>query len=141
MKSKLIELERAKRIEKTYITKIRFCKNDLERRDFTKWDIVTLRNISSTGLLFNYDKRIMISSEMAFKIMMPFTESLYCHGRVCRIDHFNSYRRELDRNSVFGIAVKFTIIDNVTQKLINHFIEEYFASSPRGERRNYNEKF
>lgn len=118
------EMERARRIRNSYITKVRFCENVLMKRDFNKWDIVTLRDISSTGLLFNYDQRIPINSKIEFKIMMPFSEIIYCYGRVCRIEGVGILQKNTIKNSVFGIGVKFTTIENYQQKLLDRFAEK-----------------
>lgn len=52
-----------------------------------KWDIVTLRNLSAGGILFNYDGRLPEERSIDLKINVPgISDPLICEARIIRIE-------------------------------------------------------
>jgi len=49
------------------------------------WDMVTTRDLSAGGILFNYDKQVGIGIGAKFKVVFPFADHLIeCTGKVIR---------------------------------------------------------
>ncbi len=105
-----------KRIEKPYIA--RFRKIVTQRIISAEWDVVTVKNLSAGGMLFNYKKNLGIDTRLDLKInISKSTPLINCIGKVIRIDeHMNS--------SMFGIAMEFTEIEEQEKEMINTTVEE-----------------
>jgi c-di-GMP-binding flagellar brake protein YcgR len=105
-----------KRIEKPY--RARFRKIIAKRIISDEWDMVTVKNLSAGGMLFNYKRNLGIDTRLDLKINISKSIPLInCIGRIIRIDeHMNS--------SEFGIAMEFTEIDEQEKETINTTVEE-----------------
>ncbi len=71
--------QRAKRIDRSYATRIR------EERS-GEWELVTVRNISETGILFNHHRSLVVGSELVLSIGLPFSASpVVCRAKAVRV--------------------------------------------------------
>jgi hypothetical protein len=79
------EKRRYKRIDGKFVARfhVRPHQPDSEK----KWDIVTLRNLSGGGILFNYDGRLPEERTIDLKVNVPgIAEPLICEARIIRVD-------------------------------------------------------
>lgn len=108
-----------KRITKSFMSWLRFVPDAHKDKSFAypvAWDIVTTRDLSAGGMLFNYDKRIDIGIGARFKIIFPFANHLIeCTGKVIRDEKVDSFKYP----SVYRIAVQFENISSLNKKLID----------------------
>jgi len=54
--------KRAKRIQHNFIARIRLPLNTSNQNDTHKWDIVSIQNLSATGILFNYNVKMPLKT-------------------------------------------------------------------------------
>lgn len=118
--------ERARRIHRSYMARIRF-RDELTLPGIKRqsWNIVTVRNISSSGILFNFDQSIPLGTIIEFKITMPFVE-FECTGEICRLDQEKvNPMTEQHRVIIRGAAARFIDVDEETKKMIDEFAEHF----------------
>jgi len=85
-------------------------------RCFSKWDIVTVRNLSASGMLFSYDAAITKGTQVNFKIIFPFSAHVIrCIGRIIR----NNKPYEDTYPKIRFIATKFEKIKKGDKDLID----------------------
>ena len=48
------------------------------------WDMVTAKNLSASGILFNYDRYIEPGTRIRFKISLPVCDAVECEGEIVR---------------------------------------------------------
>lgn len=71
---------RAPRIERPFT--VRICEK-LSAEE-PRWNIVTTKNISVSGVLFNYDRFLKPGSRLNFRISLPGCDPVECEGEVVR---------------------------------------------------------
>ncbi|MEW6087449.1 MAG: PilZ domain-containing protein [bacterium] len=120
--------KRAKRIQKSFVARFRIHNEGDESYfdDSSKWNIVTIKNLSSSGIFFNYNEKIPVDTELELNISLPFiSEPVHCLGKVCRVDEDKKYQAGLRKIPVYGIAVFFEIIDDNIKNAIDDFAENF----------------
>ena len=115
--------ERAKRIKRNFITRIRRYQNNMDQKDASKWNIVITQNLSSTGILFNYNQKIPINTVLEFIISLPFNNNVHCLGVVRRIEGPPSTKKTKKFN-IYRIAAYFIKLDIHIKESIDNFAEE-----------------
>ncbi|MFQ5963243.1 MAG: PilZ domain-containing protein [Candidatus Scalinduaceae bacterium] len=111
-----LERRKYKRIEKPF--KARFRTIIAQRIVSADWGMVTVKNLSEGGMLFDYKKNLGINTHLDLKIdISKSTPLINCVGKIIRIDeHLNS--------SMFGIATSFTDISKQGKEIINKTANE-----------------
>ena len=117
-------IKRAKRIQHEFTTRICFDEDGSNLENLSKWNIVTLRNLSSTGIMFNYDRFIPIDTVIEFIMTLPFSKDIYSLGKVCRVLE-PSTNKELKEISIYGIGVQFIELDTRIRKSIDAYSKMY----------------
>ena len=121
---------RAKRLLHNFVVRFRFHHKQIDKKEPFKWDIVSIQNLSSSGILFNYNQKIPLKTIMEFKISLPFEDGLiHCLGVVCRMEEPPPTKRT-QKIPIYKIAAYFTEIDNNTQAKMDHFIHNFDPSTP-----------
>ncbi len=109
-----------KRIEKPYVARFRIKQYEGLKLSSTKWDMVTLKDLSAGGCGFYYNKILGLNSLLDFKIdvstIMP---TISCAGKILRSD-------KIQPASVFSIAIEFTEIDEQEKEIINTTVVDEF---------------
>ena len=107
-----------KRIEKPFMVRFRTIPLVAKKMISTDWDVVAVKDLSAGGMRFNYMKDLGIGSLLDLKIdISKSTPTIYCVGKVTRIDHFHLH-------SMLRIATEFTEIDEQEKEVINTTVEE-----------------
>jgi len=112
------ERRKYKRIEKALIAKFKSVA-DSGGNDVT-WNMVTLKNISAGGMLFNFDKKLQLHGILDIQINFPALKNpVKCRGKVLRVDKIVA--------SLYGVAVLFTKLSNEDKNIINRKAEEFYS--------------
>lgn len=112
----------AKRIKRSFTARFRVLDSSLF--DPAKWNIVTIIDLSSSGVFFKHNEDIPIGSGIELNISLPFIDKpANCLGRVCRVDEDKKYKAGLKKIPVYGIAAHFEIIDDDIKQAIDDFAE------------------
>jgi len=96
--------------------------SSFERGDQSvKYDIVTLRNLSAGGLLFNYDKVVEVGTYLEFTIHFPEVEHpVHCKGEVVRIEK----AKQSPPLILYHIAVHFVEEDRI--EILEGVLNEFY---------------
>ena len=90
------------------------------------WDIVTVRDLSAGGVLFNYDKKLEEGLAVDFKINFPWSEEqIVCGAKVVRVGPSAGY-------GVFAIAAVFTEISEEDKRGIEEIAAKLHLGEPTG---------
>ncbi|MFH1287210.1 MAG: PilZ domain-containing protein [bacterium] len=126
MDSLSLQKTRAQRIHKSFTARFRVCRGESYLDASAKWNIATIKNLSSTGTLLNYNEKIPINTELELNIALPFVnESVHCFGRVCRVDEDHQYVVGLRKVPVYGIGVYFKVLDGNVKARIDNFAKNF----------------
>jgi hypothetical protein len=107
------EKRKYKRIEKPYMVRFQIKQYKGLEISTAEWDMVALKDLSTGGVLFNYNKNLGIGTVLDLKIgFSTSTPPLECAGIVTRV-------KEQQYTSIFGIAVAFTKIGAQEKEMIN----------------------
>jgi len=107
-----------KRIEKPYMARFRIKQYEGLKLSSTKWDMVTLKDLSAGGALFCYSKYLGPNSLLELKIdVSTVTPTINCVGKILRSD-------KIQPASVFSIATEFTEIDEQEKEIINTTVKK-----------------
>lgn len=123
-----LEKRKDKRIKHPFVTRVRPSKNINGADISTSWDIVTMKDISPSGMCFNYTKKIPVGTELEFKITLPLHEQpIKCAGKVCRIDEDVGQGGKISSAKilVYRIAVCFKDMDAVSKLAISSLYDSY----------------
>ncbi len=123
-KYKRIELTKRKykKIVPPYITRFRVKQYEGQEISSPDWDIVSVKNLSAGGMVYDYNKDYNKNLELdsLLDLKIDFFKSIpviNCFGRVVRIE-------EPMPNSMSRIVTKFTEIDEKEKEMINTTVEE-----------------
>ncbi len=106
-----------KRIEKPYMARFRIKQYEGLKLSSTKWDMVTLKDLSAGGALFCYSKYLGPSSLLELKIdVSTVTPTINCVGKIIRTDRPQPH-------SLCRIATEFTEIEDQEKEMISTTIE------------------
>ena len=107
------EKRKYKRIEKPYMVRFQIKQYKGLEISTAEWDMVALKDLSTGGVLFNYNKNLGIGTVLDLKIgFSTSAPPLECAGIVTRV-------KEQQYTSIFGIAVAFTEIGAQEKEMIN----------------------
>ena len=86
------------------------------------WDLITTKNLSAGGLLFNYYKEVPVGAELELRIVFPLADRpIECIGKVIRS------QRIIDNGvkSAYRIAACFEDINDQDQRSIESSVLYY----------------
>ncbi|MDD5772104.1 MAG: PilZ domain-containing protein [bacterium] len=113
----------AKRIKRSFTARFRVLTSNFE--DSTKWNIVSIIDLSSSGVFFKHNEDIPIGSAIELNISLPFVNRpAHCLARVCRVDDDKQFKAGLKKIPVYGIAAPFEIMDEDIKEAIDNFAEK-----------------
>ena len=93
-----------------------------------RWDIVMTKDISASGILFNYDHYLEPGFRVHFKIALPYCGSVECEGEVVRNVMGTSLGFGSSSPAVCGIATVFRNIAEQDQQLMREFIAKCYVA-------------
>lgn len=101
-----------KRIDHRFYTSFRIYP-EVKTKEVFNWDMTVIKNLSAGGLLFNYNKELLIGMLLEFKIIFPAsTRPIQCSAMVLRVDK-NPLRR------IYSMAVRFIEINDSDREAID----------------------
>ena len=116
------EKRRYKRMRRSFTARVRVYQGAAKTAESSKWDIVTIRNLSASGISFNYNKKIALGTLIELNITLPIgPKPIRCLGQVCRIDETQSDRMQIP---IFGIAIRFIEIEEDKKEAINKLVSK-----------------
>jgi len=117
------EKRKHNRVKRPFLARMRPYREVEDPAKPVKWDIVTIKDLSASGVAFNYTKIFPEGTKLEFYFPLPVTaEPLYCIGEVCRID--GSVGGNTPRISVHRVAVRFTEITEARQEILEQFLKK-----------------
>ena len=118
-----------KRIKRPFLARIRLFREKVKPGESRRWDIVIIRDVSSVGICFNYNKQMQLGVVIEFNITLPFSaEPVNCLGKVIRVDKNHTERTTIIRKApIYGIAARFISIEDDKKAAINKFAKEYYS--------------
>ncbi len=100
------------------MARLKIRSDEVQEMEYDDWDSVTLHNLSTGGIFFNYKKDLGLDMLLDLKIYVPNAVIvLNCIGKVIRID-------KPRHTSMYGIEIKFTEIGEQEKEIINTTVEE-----------------
>ncbi|MCP4117969.1 MAG: PilZ domain-containing protein [Desulfobacteraceae bacterium] len=115
-----ILLERAERARGGFAVSVR------NGHPSSDWDIVTLRDVSSSGLIFNCNEPDPPRGNIDL-ILHFLPEERFCQGEVVRIEE-NSPKGLNVGDNIHGVAVRFNDLNNDTKGMIDLFVNRFMKS-------------
>ncbi len=116
-KRKYKRINRYEKSEKPYMARFKIRSDEAQEMEAYDWNSVSLMNISAGGTAFIYNKDLGIGTLLDLKIdVSNSTPTINCVGEIIRID-------KTRHTSMFGIAIKFTEIDEQKKAMINTTVE------------------
>ncbi len=125
METDLANKKRARRIQRKFITKIRIYQGTSKPDDSSNWNLVTTRDLSSSGILFNYNQKIPMGTILEFSMTLPFAENVHCLGKVRRIEKEQPAKAGLQKIPVYGIGVHFINLDRFIKESLESFAKKF----------------
>ena len=123
------EKRRYRRLNRSFITKFRLSPDNNPPGSVNlpaKWDIVTIRNISGSGMAFIYHKSFVAGVVLEFEITIASLHRLIkCLGVVCRVDPLIEAKPGSKIIPLYGIAVHYTDITKEEQEAIDKVVEAF----------------
>ena len=110
------ERRECRRIERGFLTRLKIMPSKLNKLKEAFWDLITAKNLSAGGLLFNYYKQVPVGVEIKLRIVFPLADSpIECTGKVVRS------QKIIDNGikSAYRIAAEFEDIDEKAKRSIN----------------------
>ncbi len=121
----LANKKRARRIQRKFITKIRIYQGKSQSIDSSNWNLVTTRNLSSSGILFNYNQKIPMGTILEFSMTLPFADNVHCLGKVRRIEKEQPAKTGIQKIPVYGIAANFMNLDRFIKESLESFAKKF----------------
>ena len=117
--------KRARRIQRKFITKIRIYQRKSKPDDSSNWNLVTTRDLSSSGIFFNYNQKIPIGTILEFNMTLPFADNLHCLGKVSRIEKEPPVKKGIQKIPIYGIAANFINLDRFIRESLESFAKKF----------------
>ena len=111
-----------RRIERSFLTRLKIMPSKLNKLKEVFWDLITTRNLSGGGLLFNYYKDVPVGAEIELRIVFPLADRpIECIGKVVRS------QKIIDNGakSAYRIAACFEDINDQDQRSIESSVLYY----------------
>ena len=111
-----------RRIDKSFLTRLKIMPSKLNRLKEAFWDLITTKNLSAGGLLFNYYKQVPVGAKIELRIVFPLADRpIECIGKVVRS------QKIIDNGvkSAYRIAACFEDINEKDQRSIESSVLYY----------------
>ena len=111
-----------RRIDKSFLTRLKIMPSKINKLKETFWDLITTKNLSAGGLLFNYYKDVPVGAEIELRIVFPLADRpIECIGKVVRS------QKIIDNGvkSAYRIAAQFEDINEQDKRSINSSVLYY----------------
>ena len=111
-----------RRIDKSFLTRLKIMPSKLSKLKNAFWDLITTKNLSAGGLLFNYYKDVPVGAEIELRIVFPLADRpIECIGKVVRS------QKIIDNGvkSAYRIAAQFEDINEQDKRSINSSVLYY----------------
>lgn len=113
------------RIKRHFVVRLRIRPGQTQAESLTSWNIVTVRDLSAGGILFNYDKEIEIGTLIDLKINFPLLITpIDCVAKVVRIE-------KPSLRAIVHIAAVFVDIGKKEKELVEKAAEEFYLRKPQ----------
>lgn len=116
---------RATRVARSFVVRINANPSAAKPR----WDIVTAKDISASGILFNYGQYLEPGSRVQFRISLPICGSVDCEGEVVRNVLGTSRGLVNSGPTVCAVAAVFRNISEKDQKAMHEFFGQIDAET------------
>jgi len=118
------ERRKFKRIKRPFMAKFRLGADESYENMDIGWNMVTVRNLSAEGALFNFDRMIKQGTKIDMQIIFPLSRGpISCMGNVNRVEQGAA-------PNISYYAICFADIDDNDRKLINDMAEAFAARRP-----------
>lgn len=126
MSSQGQESRKYKRIKHRFIAKFRpYPYQEGIPQDSDGWDVVTMKDLSESGISFNYSEKIALGTVLEINIGLPSTtEGVHCLGVVRRVDE-PSNKTDIRKIPIYGIAVSFKEMQNDKKEVIKVLVKKF----------------
>lgn len=85
----------------------------VKTKEAFNWDMTVIKNLSAGGMLFNYNKQLIIGTLLEFKIIFPAsTRPIQCSAMVIRVDKNPPGR-------IYSLAARFIEINDSDRETID----------------------
>jgi hypothetical protein len=112
--------DRATRVARPFVVRINADPSAAKPR----WDIVTAKDISASGILFNYGQYLEPGSRVQFRISLPICGSVDCEGEVIRNVMGTSRGLANSGPAVCAVAAAFRNISESDRQALEDFLEK-----------------
>ena len=116
------EKRRYRRIDKSFLTRLKIMPSKLNKLKEAFWDLITTKNLSAGGLLFNYYKEMPVGAKIELRIVFLLADRpIECIGKVIRS------QKIIDNGvkSAYRIAAEFEDINDQDKRSINSSVLYY----------------
>ena len=125
-----LEINRAKRIKRPFLVNVRALQKESKSEKSPGWDMVIVRDLSSSGISFKFNKEIALGTDLEFNIRLPISaEPLYCRGLVWRVDKESI---KTTAGHIYIIAAHFTEMDSDKKEAIDR-LSQLFSPGQQSE--------
>ena len=122
------ERRKYKRIKFPFTAKVRIQEESngtIRSKESSKWELVTIRNLSAGGISFNHTKKIELDTVLELNLSLPFiTEPVHCLGKVCRVDEKPTDKKQITKIPVYGIAAYFIQMEDDKKQAIDGYVKK-----------------
>ena len=111
-----------RRIKKSFLARLKIMPSKFNKLRGAFWDLITTKNLSAGGLLFNYYKEVPAGVELELRIIFPLADRpIECIAKVIRSDKI------IDNGvkSAYRIAACFEDINEKDQRSIESSVLYY----------------
>lgn len=98
-----------------------------------RWDIVMAKDLSASGILFNYDRYLDPGIRVRFRIALPVCEPVECEGEVVRNVMGMSRGYGSSTPAVCAVAAEFRDLSERDQEIMTDVLSQYNAEEPEAD--------
>ncbi|NQT90072.1 MAG: PilZ domain-containing protein [Candidatus Omnitrophica bacterium] len=117
------EKRKYRRLKKQFVVRLRFHSKS-RIAIFGEYDMVSVRNISAGGALFNYDRKIRLGETITMGMQFPMLkEPIRCTGEIVRVESPSS-SGDTSVLPVYFIAIRFIATSEEETRAIDSFVKK-----------------
>jgi hypothetical protein len=115
---------RQKRIDRICSVRVRLFKEGQDAARQRPWEMVTMQNLSATGILFTTTEKLPTGIMLEFMISSPKRpDPIYCVGQVIRVEESQRDKLCVSQITIYSVAVFFINISTDNQEAIKKICE------------------
>lgn len=118
--------ERDPRIEKPFVVRV----SEKFSSEQERWDIVTAKNLSASGILFNYRRQLEPGTRLCFRISLPLVDPVECEGEVVRNVEAEWRDAGAVAPPVCAVAAVFHNLSNDDRRILAGFLNQCDPDAP-----------